>query len=106
MSIRPVDMQVVVQKTQEIHHAKQTVVNKMDNELVQAQTRTKEENIKRHQTVNQLERSETRKVRNDREEDQRQNSQKNRQDSETGEQHEEELNKKVSVSGIHFDMKV
>lgn len=106
MSIRPVDMQVVVQKTQEIHHAKQTVVNKMDNELAQAQTRTKEENIKRHQTVNQLERSETRKVRNDREDDQRQNPQKRKQDDKADDQQDEALNKKVSVSGIHFDMKV
>lgn len=106
MSIRPVDMQVVVQKTQEIHHAKQTVVNKMDNELAQAQTRTKEENIKRHQTVNQLERSETRKVRNDREDDHRQNPQKKNQENDSNDQQEEALNKKVSVSGIHFDMKV
>lgn len=107
MSIRPVDMQVVVQKTQEIHHAKQTVVNKMDNELAQAQTRTKEENIKRHQMVNHLERSETRKVRNDREEDEpRQNKRQKKSESKEVEQHEEELNKKVSVSGTHFDMKV
>lgn len=30
MSIRPIDMQVVVQKTQEIHSAKQSVVNKLE----------------------------------------------------------------------------
>ncbi|HAS74089.1 MAG TPA: hypothetical protein DCS67_08085 [Clostridiales bacterium UBA8960] len=107
MSIRPVDMQVVVQKTQEIHHAKQTVVNKMDNELAHAQTRTKEEHIKRHQMVNQLERSETRKVKNEREEeDQRHSKQNQKRQSKEIEEHEDELNKKVRVSGTHFDMKV
>lgn len=109
MSIRPVDMQLVVQKTQEIHQAKQTVVNKMDNELVQAQGRTRDENIKRHQSVNELERSELRRVKNDREDEedrQKKRYKASKNQNEKEQEEEEKLNRRVSKSGTHFDMKV
>ncbi len=108
MAIRPVDMQLVIQKNQEVHQAKQTVVSKLDNELMQAQTKNKEESIKRHQTVNQLERSELRRVKNDTEDDNERNKRHGKQnDSEhEKEAHEKELNNKVKKAGTHFDMKV
>ena len=108
MSIRRVDMQVVVQKTQESHQGKQTVVNKMDNELVQAQGRTREENIKRHQSVNELERSELRRVKNDNEDDEDRQKKRYKASKKQKEKEEEEekLNRRISKSGTHFDMKV
>lgn len=107
MSIRPVDMQIVVQKTQEVHHAKQTVVSKLDNELLQAQSRVRDDNIKRQHTVNQMERSELKQVKNDREDEENKRKRRYKPGQSNRESEEEEaLNKKVSVSGTHFDMKV
>jgi len=107
MSIRPVDMQIVVQKTQEVHHAKQTVVSKLDNELLQAQSRVREDNVKRQHTVNQMERSELKQVKNDREDEENKRKRRYKPGQNNRESEEEEaLNKKVSVSGTHFDMKV
>lgn len=107
MSIRPVDMQIVVQKTQEVHHAKQTVVSKLDNELLQAQSRVREDNVKRQHTVNQMERSELKQVKNDREDEENKRKRRYKPGQSNRELEEEEaLNKKVSVSGTHFDMKV
>lgn len=108
MAIRPVDMQLVVQKNQEVHQAKQTVVSKLDNELMQAQMKNKEEVIKKHQTVNHMERSDMRRVKNDAEDDEeRKNKHKRQSDAKReSEEHEKELNNKVKTAGTHFDMKV
>ncbi|MDH8676601.1 hypothetical protein QE109_00510 [Fusibacter bizertensis] len=112
MSIRPVDMQIVVQKTQEIHSAKQTVISKLDNELAQAQTRNKEEIVLKTHTVNNTERSDLRRVKSEDEEDRekRKKRSKGKSDREKndvdGDEKTQELNKKVSVLGTHFDMKV
>ncbi len=110
MSIRPVDMQVVVQKTQEVHQAKQTVVSKMDNELVHAQMKNKEDNIKSHHTVHSTERSELRRIKNDEETTDERKKRKQKEQSADQEQsqinHEKELNRKVSKAGARFDMKV
>ena len=112
MSIRPVDMQMVVQKTQEIHSAKQTVISKLDNELVQAQNKNKEEIIQKTHTVNNTERSNLRRVKSEDEED-RENRKKRSKDKyakkdEADEENDkiQALNKKISVAGTHFDMKV
>ncbi|GAB6109205.1 hypothetical protein [Fusibacter bizertensis] len=118
MSIRPVDMQMVIQKTQEIHSAKQTVISKLDNELVQAQARNKEEIIQKTHTVNNMERSDTRRVKSEDEED-RENRKKRSQNKYSKGKEEKEgkdeadkpdkaqsLNNRMRVSGTHFDMKV
>lgn len=115
MSIRPVDMQMVIQKTQEIHPAKQTVISKLDNELVQAQTRNKEEIIQKTHTVNNMERSDTRRVKSEDEED-RENRKKRSQSKYSKNKKEnveidkadeaQRINNRMSVSGTHFDMKV
>lgn len=57
MSIRPIDMQVVIQKTQEIHSAKQQVVNKLDNDLLRAQDKTNLERTKQKSQVLKSEKS-------------------------------------------------
>lgn len=112
MSIRPVDMQIVVQKTQEIHSAKQTVISKLDNELVQAQTKNKEEITQKTHTVNNTERSDLRRVKSEEEEDRENRRKRSKSKYSKKEVAEEEqdkiqaLNKKISVSGTHFDMKV
>jgi len=108
MSIRPVDMQVVVQKTQEVHQAKQTVVSKMDNELVHAQLKTKEDNIKSHHTVYNTERSEMRHVKNDEEttDERKKRKQKEQSSEHEKENQDKDLNRKVSKAGARFDMKV
>ena len=121
MSIRPIDMSLVVQKNQEIHQAKQTVVSKLDNELVQAQLRNKEEVVKKTHTVNQFERSEMKRVKNDNENDEdRKNKRKKKpvlkSNNEVDHENEikqarelakDQLKKNTSnVAGTHFDMKV
>ncbi len=113
MSIRPVDMQVVIQKTQEVHQAKQTVVSKMDNELVHAQLKTKADNIKSQHTVHNTERSEMRHIKNDEETTDERKRRKQKEHSLNQEQsdrelrdHDNELNRKVSKAGARFDMKV
>lgn len=57
MSIRPIDMQVVIQKTQEIHSAKQQVVNKIDNNLLRAKDKTDIERAKQKSQVLKSEKS-------------------------------------------------
>lgn len=57
MSIRPIDMQIVIQKTQEIHSAKQQVVNKLDNDLLRAQDKTNLERSKQKSQVLKSEKS-------------------------------------------------
>lgn len=120
MSIRPIDMSPILQKNQEVHQAKQTVVSKLDNELVQAQLRTKEDVVKKTHTVNQFERSETRKVKNDNENDEdRKNKHKKNSAKHQNEELEsiddieqarqiakDNLKKNSAVAGSHFDMKV
>ena len=113
MSIRPVDMQVVVQKTQEVHQAKQTVVSKMDNELVHAQLKTKADNIKSQHTVYNTERSEMRHIKNDEETTDERKRRKLKEQAFDKEQSDREqldydnvLNRKVSKAGARFDMKV
>lgn len=110
MSIRPVDMQIVVQKTQEIHSAKQNVVNKIDNELVRAQMENKEQNVKKHQMVNEMERSELNRVKNDKKGDKKNNKKKKNDENEveSTDAHSTDINtrKTLSASGTHFDMKV
>jgi len=108
MAIRPVDMQLVIQKNQDVHQAKQTVVSKLDNELMQAQTKNREESIKKHQTVNHMERSDLRRIKNDSEDE---DERKKRHSKQSGsdrdkDERENELNNKVKTSGTHFDMKV
>lgn len=110
MSIRPVDMQIVVQKTQEIHPAKQNVVNKIDNELMRAQMENKEQNVKKHQMVNEMERSELNRIKND-DKGQKNNKKKNNKDTdETGTEEsdvaDKTIRRNISASGTHFDMKV
>lgn len=110
MSIRPVDMQIVVQKTQEIHSAKQNVVNKVDNELIRAQMENKEQNVKKHQMVNEMERSELNRVKNDSKGNSK-NKKKNEKESRDNEgadhaSAETNTRKNITASGTHFDMKV
>lgn len=104
MSIRPVDMQLVVQKNQDIHPAKQTVVSKLDNELVQAQKENKDISLKKQQTVNQTERSELKRVKND-DEDERQRNKKRQKKQENDDSTKKEASSGKSIKGKQSDAK-
>ncbi len=108
MGIRPADMQMVVQKTQDVHQAKQNVVSKQDNELLNAQVENKEETQKKSQMVNTLEQKEQEKIKNDKKrEDEKNKKQKKRKKKE--EELREAEQKEVNLfekAGTKFDMKV
>ncbi len=107
MSIRPADMQIVVHKTQDIHPAKQSVVNKTDNELLMAQEKGKalaEQNQKR---VAKSERSELKKVKNDdRKKRSKSKKKKQSEDDEDTSDAQKKKKKYVEPRGSKFDMKV
>ena len=88
MGIRPVDMQMVVHKTEEIHAAKQNVVSKQANELASAQVENKEETAKKKKTVNTLEQKDHNKIKN------------NKKDNELNKKKKKKKKKKNALSGI------
>ena len=113
MGIRPVDMQVVVHKTQDTHQAKQSVVSKQENELAAAQAHNKEEAVKKQKMVNTLEQKEQAKIRNDKKRDEEKHSKKkkNKKEKKESELKPNEAETKVervanSATGSKFDMKV
>lgn len=109
MGIRPVDMQIVVHKTQEIHPAKQSVVSKQDNELMQAQMQNKQNTLRDNQRVNITEKTELKKLKDDEQKKSKgdnQQSGKFKNENEDILEEEKEVVKKLEPLGIHFDMKV
>lgn len=108
MSIRPVDMQIVVHKTQEIHPAKQSVVSKQDNELQQAQIQNKQSTLRDNQRVNNTEKTELKKLKDDDQKSKSGNQHNGNFKNENGDimEEEKEVVKKLEPLGIHFDMKV
>lgn len=104
MSIRPADMQVVVHKTQDIHPAKQSVINKQDQELIHAQQESKLQSAKNKKRILQTERSDMNKVKNDKDPDASKNKNKKKKKNSESKDHEDE--KLLNPVGTHFDMKV
>lgn len=105
MSIRPADMQIVVHKTQDIHPAKQSVINKQDQELIHAQQESKLQSAKNKQRILQTERSDMKKVKNDRDPDASKNKNRKKKKKEA-ESKDEQDEKRLNPVGAHFDMKV
>jgi hypothetical protein len=107
MGIRPIDMQVVVQKSVEIHSAKQSVINKQDTAMQQSQGETKTVVNEQQHTVTTTEEARHNAIKDDQE-------QKNHQQQKKQKNKKSENDKDVSDSpkdpfgkeGIHFDMKV
>jgi len=109
MGIRPVDMQVVVHKVQDIHPAKQSVVSKQENELNQMQNATKEQVLEKQHSVSTMEKTRHNIINNDRNQskDQQQRSTKKKKDNEDDEETTDQKNQsKYGKAGIHFDMKI
>ncbi len=112
MGIRPADMQMIVHKTQEIHPAKQSVVSKQDNDLVNAQIENKEETEKKSKMVNTLEQKEHNRIKNnkkDNEEEKKKKKKKKKKLSEANEEikHESKTTSTIyDKAGTKFDMKV
>ncbi|GAU79847.1 hypothetical protein [Fusibacter sp. 3D3] len=114
MGIRPVDMQMVVHKTEEIHAAKQNVVSKQANELASAQIENKEDTAKKKQTVNTLESKEHNVVKNNKKENEADQKKKKRKKKHLSDEHDQEKEKETiqptktqyGKEGTKFDMKV
>lgn len=108
MGIRPIDMQVVVQKSVETHSAKQSVINKQDNAMQQAQGETKTVVNEQQHTVTTTEEARHNAIKDDQE----QKDQQQRQNKKNGKKSEsdEDANKipkdPFGKEGVHFDMKV
>lgn len=108
MSIRPLDMQIVVQKTQDIHPAKQSVINKQDNELLQAQAKNKAVYIREKDKVKHAEKSELKRVKGDEEKKSGGRGKGKRHFKEESDQKKREPQNSSDLEpiGIYFDMKV
>lgn len=65
MPIRPMDMQTMLPKIQDINAAKQSVVNKVDNELIEMQKLNGKNEEKKKNSVQELEQKENDSIRND-----------------------------------------
>lgn len=106
MSIRPVDMQIVVHKSQDIHPAKQSVISKQDNELLQAQQQNKEESQKNVKRVINSEKTVFNAIRGD-EKNKNKNQKNSQEDSEDSADADKDQKKKpLKPVGGHFDMKI
>jgi hypothetical protein len=100
-------MQVVVQKTQDIHPAKQSVVNKQDNELTQAQMQNKVTYVRDRERVLNTEKTELKKIRGDEERHAKGHSkQSDKHDSDEASEKNKKNSSDLEPIGIHFDMKV
>ncbi len=106
MSIRPMDMQIVVHKTQEIHPAKQSVVNKQDNELLQMQQQSKNEAATDQKRVLNTEKSEFNKVRQEESSKKKKSRDQKRQSKDEEKESQDEKKTQSYTIGSHFDMKV
>jgi hypothetical protein len=108
MGIRPVDMQVVVHKVQEVHSAKQSVVSKQENELLQTQNANKENAVEQHHTVANTEEARHNAINADRD---GQNGgykppDKKKQEDDEDAEEKKEAKRVIGDAGRHFDMKV
>lgn len=110
MGIRPMDMQMIVHKTEEIHAAKQNVVSKQANELANAQNQNKDETVKKQKTVNTLEKKEHNVVKNNKKDNEMNKKKKKRKKKHLSDKDEKEPQKTISTQygkeGTKFDMKV
>jgi hypothetical protein len=110
MGIRPIDMQVLIPNSQEIHPAKQSVVNKQDNELLMAQQQGRENASVQRQRVNTGEKTEFKRVNEDGEREKKKHDRQEAERSgseETSDQEEKPSEKQLfNPLGSHFDMKV
>ncbi|WP_207736138.1 hypothetical protein [Fusibacter ferrireducens] len=112
MGIRPIDMQMVVHKTEEIHPAKQNVVSKQANELANIQNQNKEESAKKQKTVNTLEQKDHNVVKNNKKDNETQKKNKKKKKKRLSDKDEKKPEKKTAIQygngkeGTKFDMKV
>lgn len=108
MSIRPADMQIVIHKTQDIHPAKQTVVSKMNNDLLMAQDKVKNDVVEERHKVLKKGESDLKRVQNDENARKQKKSTKKKQsdEEEDDDNPEKKKSKVIDTVGSRFDMKV
>lgn len=115
MGIRPADMQMIVHKTQEIHPAKQSVVSKQDNDLVNTQIENKAETEKKSKMVNTLEQKEHNKIKNNKKDNEAEKKKKKKKKHLSEHDDENDKDKEhghkpaatiYDKAGTKFDMKV
>lgn len=111
MSIRPIDIQTVLPKTQDIHPAKQSVINKQDHELVHAQQENKMNTQRNMKRVSKKDDAETKKIKNDKDNDKEKKKSKKNRKNKKKMKSEKEKSKQLTLDpdeelGTRFDMKV
>ncbi|MDO4799940.1 MAG: hypothetical protein Q4A52_05420 [Bacillota bacterium] len=105
MSIRPIDLQVVVQKTQEIHSAKQSVVNKLENEQLRMQDQNNMDRARQQKLVQKTESIKNNRIDARQREAQDSLPQKKKQPKKRKE-HEEQGDESLDPRGRRFDVRI
>lgn len=112
MSIRPIDLQVVVSRSQDIHAAKQSVVNKVENDLLKMQDLTNKERIRQKSQVEKTQKTENGRIDDNKvktNEERGSNKQEQKQSKSEDCENKEEKKELVSDSkykGTRFDMRI
>lgn len=105
MSIRPIDLQVVVQKTQEIHSAKQSVVNKLENEQLRMQDQNNMDRVRQQKLVQKTESIKNNRVDARQREAQDQSPQKKKRQKKNQE-NDEQGAESLDPRGRRFDVRI
>ncbi len=107
MSLRPVDMQTILPKIQSIHNARETVVHKQDNELMQGQMEQMKEAEKNKNRVISAEQKEDQKIKDDRGSSQNSGNKKHKKKDDKDSKENKNRNEKLKSLDYHtFDMRV
>ncbi len=107
MSLRPIDMQTILPRVQNINSARETVVHKQDNMLHQEQIKTVEQAEREGQRVSSSHQKEEEKIKDDRDATNSSgNKKKKKQDKKDKEKKHKKTDKLQSLDYHIFDMKV
>ena len=104
MSIRPIDMQTLLPKLQAMKFAKQTEINKHNNDLTDLQKQNLKKAKEDANKVLELDQKELDKMKNN--EKQNNKNESSSKESKEKKEKEEKENKKMTGKGSNFDMKV
>ncbi|MGM0378525.1 MAG: hypothetical protein ACQEQE_02160 [Bacillota bacterium] len=104
MSIRPIDMQTLLPKLQAMKFAKETEINKHNNDLTDLQKQSLKKAKENANKVLELNEKELDKMKNN--EKQNSKNQSSNKESKEKEDKKDKENKKMVGKGSNFDMKV
>ncbi len=107
MSLRPVDMQTILPKIQSINSARETVVHKQDNELLQGQMAISKQAEQNKKKVLLAEQKEDQKIKDDRDSSEGSNGKKHKKKNDKDSDDTKKKEQKLQSLDYHtFDMKV